>query len=62
MIFIEYKAMIKTSYKQKLGKGLTHSLGSKGISEILEGVRVYDELSIAFDNFVGHRMGIFVPG
>ena len=54
--------MIKTNYKSKIGKGFTHSLGSKRISELLSGIEIYDNLSISFDKSEGGRMGLFVPG
>lgn len=54
--------MIKTSYKSKPIKGFTHSIGAKQISESLNGIGIYNDLSISFDKEKGHRMGLFVPG
>ena len=54
--------MIKTNYKSKIGKEFTHSLGSKRISELLNGIDIYDNLSISFDKSEGGKMGLFVPG
>ncbi len=54
--------MIKTNYKSKPIKGLTHSIGANQISDSLKGIQIYDDLSISFDKDKGNRMGIFVPG
>ena len=54
--------MIKTNSKSKPASGFTHSLGSKQISESLQGIEMYHDLSISFNKEKGARMGVFVPG
>jgi len=54
--------LIKTSYKSHPIKGFTHSLGTKQVSELLNGIDIYNDLSISFDKKKGDRMGLFVPG
>lgn len=41
---------------------MTHSLGAKAISQLLEGIQLFDDLSISFDKEIGRKMGLFVPG
>ena len=40
---------------------MTHSIGVKQISESLNGLGIYNDLSISFDKEKGNRMGVFVP-
>jgi hypothetical protein len=54
--------MIKTYYKLTPAKGYTHSLGAQKISELLQGIRIYDILTIGFDKSQGEQMGVLVPG
>ncbi len=54
--------MIKTNYKSKPIQGYKHSLGSEKISELLNGISIYENLTISFDKSEGERMGLFVPG
>jgi hypothetical protein len=50
------------SHKSKTPKELTHSLGSKKISELLNGIGIYDNLNLWFNKEEGGKMGLFVPG
>ncbi len=54
--------MIKTHHRSKPNNGLTHSIGTKQMSEAMSGLPIYDELSISFDKEIGNQMGLFVPG
>tara|TARA_R110000850_G_scaffold18580_4_gene57020 strand:+ start:158380 stop:158883 length:504 start_codon:yes stop_codon:yes gene_type:complete len=54
--------LIKTNYKSKPTQGYKHSLGAEKISELLNGISIYENLTISFDKSEGERMGVFVPG
>ncbi len=50
------------SHRSKTSKELTHVLGSKQISELLNGIKIYKDLSLWFNKEEGAKMGLFVPG
>lgn len=50
------------SHKSKTPKELTYSLGPKRISELLNGIGIYDDLNLWFNKEEGGKIGLFVPG
>ena len=54
--------IIKTTFKQKIGKNVSYPLGAKELSKQLEDVPQFNNLSLVFRKEFGLHLGIFVPG
>ncbi len=54
--------LIPTTYKGRLGKGLSHPLGAEVVSAALSGISLWPALELHFNSKPKHGFGLFTPG